>query len=58
MYVPLGFVETGRRAGDLEARVLLRVRRSSVFLMAPRPPWPEPDYVAASDVAMSSPAVG
>ncbi|KUL25461.1 hypothetical protein ADL12_34955 [Streptomyces regalis] len=47
--MPLGLVEKGWRAADLEARVLLRVRRSSVFLMAPRPAWLEPDYVAASE---------
>lgn len=47
--MPLGLVETGWRAADLEARVLLRVRRSSVFLVPPRPAWLEPDYVAAGD---------
>ncbi|MDF3143785.1 MULTISPECIES: DUF429 domain-containing protein [unclassified Streptomyces] len=47
--MPLGLVEKGWRAADLEARALLRARRSSVFLVAPRPAWAEPDYVAAGD---------
>ncbi|KUM80985.1 DUF429 domain-containing protein [Streptomyces curacoi] len=47
--MPLGLVEQGWRAADLQARALLRVRRSSVFLMAPRPAWLEPDYPAASE---------
>lgn len=47
--MPLGLVEKGWRAADLEARALLRARRSSVFLVPPRPAWQEPDYVAAGD---------
>lgn len=47
--MPLGLVEKGWRAADLGARALLHVRRSSVFLVAPRAAWQEPDYVAAGD---------
>ncbi|MCT7351863.1 DUF429 domain-containing protein [Streptomyces sp. 15-116A] len=47
--MPLGLVEKGWRAADLEAKLLLRARRSSVFLVAPRPAWLETDYVAAGD---------
>ncbi|MCZ0989520.1 DUF429 domain-containing protein [Streptomyces diastatochromogenes] len=47
--MPLGLVEKGWRSADLEARTLLRVRRSSVFLVAPRPAWEESDYAAAGD---------
>lgn len=47
--MPLGLVEKGWRVADLEARALLGVRRSSVFLVAPRPAWLESDYVAAGD---------
>ncbi|MFF7971428.1 DUF429 domain-containing protein [Streptomyces sp. NPDC007905] len=46
--MPLGLVEQGRRAADLAARALLGTRRSSVFLIAPRPAWQEPDYLAAA----------
>ncbi|MER5910952.1 DUF429 domain-containing protein [Streptomyces sp. NPDC001982] len=46
--MPLGLVEKGWRAADLVARALLGVRRSSVFLIAPRPAWLEPDYRAAA----------
>jgi predicted RNase H-like nuclease len=47
--MPLGLVEKGWRAADLGARALLGVRRSSVFLVAPRSVWREPDYGAAGD---------
>ncbi|MER5215235.1 DUF429 domain-containing protein [Streptomyces sp. NPDC002838] len=47
--MPLGLVEKGWRAADLAARALLQVRRGSVFLIAPRPAWQEPDYAAAAD---------
>jgi predicted RNase H-like nuclease len=47
--MPLGLVEKGWRAADLAARALLGVRRGSVFLIAPRPAWQEPDYAAAAD---------
>jgi len=47
--MPLGLVEKGWRAPDLAARALLEVRRGSVFLIAPRPAWQEPDYAAAAD---------
>ncbi|WP_217211626.1 DUF429 domain-containing protein [Streptomyces sp. AC550_RSS872] len=47
--MPLGLVEKGWRAADLGARAVLRVRRSSVFLVAPRSAWRERDYVAAGD---------
>ncbi|MFI1769200.1 DUF429 domain-containing protein [Streptomyces sp. NPDC020800] len=47
--MPLGLVEKGWRAADLGARALLGMRRSSVFLVAPRLAWLEPDYVAAGD---------
>ncbi|MER7684341.1 DUF429 domain-containing protein [Streptomyces sp. NPDC097610] len=46
--MPLGVVEKGWRAADLAARALLGIRRSSVFLIAPRSAWQEPDYVAAA----------
>ena len=47
--MPLGLVEEGWRAADLAAKALLGVRRSSVFLVAPRLVWQEPDYRSASD---------
>lgn len=47
--MPLGLVERGWRAADLAARELLGPRRSSVFLVAPRPAWEEPDYAAAAE---------
>ncbi|MFE1880492.1 DUF429 domain-containing protein [Streptomyces diastatochromogenes] len=47
--MPLGLIEKGWRAADLGARALLGVRRSSVFLVAPRSAWREPDYLSASD---------
>lgn len=47
--MPLGLVEQGWRAADLQARALLGVRRSSVFLVAPRSVWQESDYGAAGD---------
>ncbi|MFJ3306626.1 DUF429 domain-containing protein [Streptomyces sp. NPDC086549] len=47
--MPLGLVERGWRAADLAARALLGARRSSVFLVAPRPVWRELDYGAAAD---------
>jgi predicted RNase H-like nuclease len=47
--MPLGLVETGWRAADLAAKGLLGARRSSVFLIAPRPVWRERDYTAAAD---------
>lgn len=47
--MPLGLVEKGWRAADLAARALLGVRRSSVFLIAPRPAWRERDYAEAAD---------
>ncbi|MEU9479446.1 DUF429 domain-containing protein [Streptomyces sp. NPDC048191] len=46
--MPLGLVERGPRAADLAARALLGARRSSVFLIAPRPAWQESDYAAAA----------
>lgn len=47
--MPLALVERGWRAADLEARALLGVRRSSVFLVAPRTAWQEEEYGAAAD---------
>ena len=47
--MPLGLVEKGWRAADLQARRLLGARRGSVFLIAPRPVWDERDHVAAGD---------
>ncbi|MFF0133072.1 DUF429 domain-containing protein [Streptomyces mirabilis] len=47
--MPLGLVEKGWRAADLAAKALLGVRRSSVFLIAPRPAWQEREYSAAGD---------
>ncbi|MFI2203366.1 DUF429 domain-containing protein [Streptomyces sp. NPDC020192] len=47
--MPLDLVEQGWRAADLAAKALLGVRRSSVFLIAPRPAWQEPDYVTAAN---------
>ncbi|WP_405591350.1 DUF429 domain-containing protein [Streptomyces sp. NBC_01092] len=47
--MPLGLVERGWRAADLGARALLGVRRSSVFLVAPRQAWRESGYEAAGD---------
>ncbi|MBT1090924.1 DUF429 domain-containing protein [Streptomyces sp. Tu102] len=47
--MPLGLVERGWRAADLDARVLLGERRSTVFLVAPRSAWLESEYVAAGD---------
>ncbi|WP_042432656.1 DUF429 domain-containing protein [Streptacidiphilus anmyonensis] len=44
----LGLLEAGWRRADLEARLRLGARRSSVFLVAPRAVWQEPDYPAAS----------
>ncbi|MFC5219156.1 DUF429 domain-containing protein [Streptomyces coerulescens] len=48
--MPLGLVEKGWRTADLQARALLRARRSSVFLVPPRPVWWQLDYVAAGDL--------
>ncbi|MGW0928259.1 DUF429 domain-containing protein [Streptomyces sp. NPDC002644] len=47
--MPLGLVEEGWRAADLGARTLLGVRRSSLFMVAPRAAWQEEDYGAAAD---------
>ncbi|MFI6359108.1 DUF429 domain-containing protein [Streptomyces sp. NPDC050743] len=47
--MPLGLVEKGWRGADLAARALLGTRRSSVFLIAPRPAWQEADYAAAAN---------
>lgn len=47
--MPLGLVEKGWRGADIAARALLGVRRSSVFPIAPRTAWQEPDYRAAAD---------
>ncbi|GHG88106.1 DUF429 domain-containing protein [Streptomyces lanatus] len=47
--MPLGLVEKGWRAADLGARALLRERRSTVFLVAPRPAWLESEFTAAGD---------
>jgi predicted RNase H-like nuclease len=47
--MPLGLVEKGWRAADLAAKTLLGARRSSVFLIAPRPAWQEREYAAAAD---------
>ncbi|AOR30877.1 hypothetical protein BFF78_07260 [Streptomyces fodineus] len=46
--MPLGLVDQGWRAADRAARALLGPRRSSVFPIAPRPVWQEPDYPAAA----------
>ncbi|MEU6848477.1 DUF429 domain-containing protein [Actinacidiphila alni] len=46
--MPLGLLETGWRAADTEARAYLGLRRSSVFLTAPRAVWSETDYASAS----------
>jgi predicted RNase H-like nuclease len=45
----LGLLETGWRRADLEAKARLGVRRSSVFLVAPRAVWQEADYAAAAE---------
>jgi len=47
--MPLGLVESGWRAADLAAKTLLGIRRSSVFLIAPRAAWQEREYTAAAD---------
>ncbi|MFJ6560462.1 DUF429 domain-containing protein [Streptomyces sp. NPDC091412] len=47
--MPLGLGEKGWRAADLAAKALLGTRRSSVFLIAPRPAWQEIDYPAAAN---------
>ncbi|WP_042366115.1 DUF429 domain-containing protein [Streptacidiphilus neutrinimicus] len=46
--MPLGLLETGWRRADLQARLRLGARRSSIFLAAPRVVWQEPDYPAAA----------
>ncbi|WP_042377177.1 DUF429 domain-containing protein [Streptacidiphilus melanogenes] len=46
--MPLGLLEAGWRRADLEARLHLGARRSSVFLVAPRVVWRETDYAAAA----------
>jgi predicted RNase H-like nuclease len=47
--MPLGLLAEGWRAADAEARRLLGRRRSSVFLIPPRPVWQEPSYATASE---------
>jgi predicted RNase H-like nuclease len=47
--MPLGLLESGWRAADLEARKLLGARCSTVFMVAPAPAWTEKDHPAASE---------
>jgi predicted RNase H-like nuclease len=47
-------IDTGWRAADTQARALLGLRRSSVFLTAPRTVWDEVDYAAASAACLST----
>ncbi|OIJ68188.1 DUF429 domain-containing protein [Streptomyces mangrovisoli] len=47
--MPLGLVEKGWRAADLAARAVLGPRRNSVFLVAPRSAWQQPDHGTAAD---------
>ena len=46
--IPIGGVQRGWRAADHAARAALGPRRSSVFLVPPRPVWTEPTHAAAS----------
>jgi predicted RNase H-like nuclease len=46
--MPLGLLEAGWRRADLEAKAQLGIRRSSVFLAAPRVVWQEADYGGAA----------
>jgi predicted RNase H-like nuclease len=45
--MPLGLLEAGWREADLQARLLLGPRRSSVFAIPPRAVWMQADYAAA-----------
>jgi predicted RNase H-like nuclease len=46
--MPLGLLAAGWREADLQARLLLGPRRSSVFAIPPRAVWMQADYAAAS----------
>ncbi|QNJ90305.1 DUF429 domain-containing protein [Mycolicibacterium fluoranthenivorans] len=46
--IPLGLMAAGTRGTDTAARALLGRRRSTVFEIAPRPCWEQPDHAAAS----------
>ncbi len=46
--IPLGLMESGPRGTDTAARALLGRRRSTIFEIAPRPCWEQPDHAAAS----------
>lgn len=46
--IPLGLMESGPRGTDAAARALLGRRRSTIFEIAPRPCWEQPDHAAAS----------
>jgi predicted RNase H-like nuclease len=45
--MPIGLPKAGRRRADVEARHLLEKRRSSLFLLPPRPVLAEPTYARA-----------
>jgi len=46
--MPLGLLESGWREADLQARLLLGPRRSSVFAIPPRAVWLQDEYAAAN----------
>lgn len=46
--IPLGLMESGTRGTDVAARTLLGRRRSTIFEIAPRSCWDEPDHATAS----------
>ncbi|MFJ2955527.1 DUF429 domain-containing protein [Streptomyces sp. NPDC087270] len=51
--MPLGLLDRGWRAADIQARAYLGARRSSVFLTAPKVVWDEADYAAASTACLT-----
>ncbi|MHA3022138.1 DUF429 domain-containing protein [Mycobacterium sp. BMJ-28] len=46
--IPLGLMDAGARGTDVAARALLGRRRSTIFQIAPRPCWEQPDHATAS----------
>lgn len=46
--MPLGLLDEGWREADLAAAAVLGPRRSSLFRIAPRAVWEEPDFPAAN----------
>lgn len=46
--IPLGLMAAGSRGTDAAARALLGRRRSTIFEIAPRPCWDQPDHASAS----------